>query len=309
MSNKEIQIMLTGGLGNQLFQYFTAIGLARKFGICKICFIISYNGTPDDPEPPLFNLYKTDEIAVRFRYPGKFEKRVYHFLLRLGLQINLDGKIKKMVINHFGSMVLREKLNFVISQDIGWFGDIDLKSKKNILIGYFQSYRYIESVISSSDRYLKPFPSHLSKWQKKSIEEKPLVVHLRAGDYLNNEGFGVLSKQYYLKAIDIIAKLRKINFIWVFSDDIDLIRTYFEENKENTFRFFDYREFSTVDSFYLMRLGYDFIIANSTFSWFSAITAYQNNSHTIYPKEWFKTIKSPNLLNPNSWFPLEAYWR
>ena len=68
---------------------------------------------------------------------------------------------------------------------------------------------------------------------------------------------------------------------WVFSDDIPYCKTIFPK----TFNFISGH--SDIEDFFLMTLCNNFIIANSTFSWWAAWLSKSENKKIVAPKRWF----------------------
>jgi len=58
---------------------------------------------------------------------------------------------------------------------------------------------------------------------------------------------------------------------------------------------------STALTFEIMRLGYGYVIANSTFSWWAAYLSRNLNSSVVSPDPWFTGIPEPTYLIPKGW--------
>ena len=70
-------------------------------------------------------------------------------------------------------------------------------------MGYFQSYKWLEIAQRKAKITfaLEEFSPALEDFRSLAEEEHPLVVHVRLGDYLAENGFGILDKSYYGEAI------------------------------------------------------------------------------------------------------------
>ena len=151
------------------------------------------------------------------------------------------------------------------------------------LQGYFQTEKYfkhIEDEISSDftfkDGILDPCKAMIAD------VDNPIALHVRRGDYVkNNANHPPCSLEYYKKGLEHFDSDRNVI---VFSDDPEWCNENFTDDRflisENT----DNR----VD-LCLMSLCNDFIIANSTFSWWGAWLSANNDKKVIAPVQWFGT--------------------
>jgi hypothetical protein len=162
--------------------------------------------------------------------------------------------------------------------------------ENNLLLnGFFQSEKYF---FDFKKDILDLFQLPINKI-KKPIDNLT-SVHVRRGDYLKLQDYhSVLSKDYYLKAMDIIGG----NFIF-FSDDMDWVKDNFKGDNiiysENNDEILDMCLMSICDNN---------IIANSSFSWWGAYLNKNENKIIIAPKQWFgpNGPKDTEELIPKEW--------
>jgi Glycosyl transferase family 11 len=152
--------------------------------------------------------------------------------------------------------------------------------------GYYNSEKYFVSIRQEllreivlkqkSDSYIK---------LEKLIQETPnaLIIHARRGDYLKSTGFTILDKTYYQKALSYFPKDIKI---FAFSDDIDWLESVLDRDVYSV----SGRGLEDFEELSLMAQGKNFIIANSTFSWWGAWLAQYENKKVIAPKKWFSSV-------------------
>ena len=256
-----------GRLCNQMFQYAALKGIARKTGVD--CCIPHYTQAVDDG---IGNMLRT-ELFDSF---------------------DLDVTVKLLDNGH--APVVNERHFHFDEQLFKMCPDhVDLR-------GYFQTEKYFKH-IEKEIRSDFTFKDEILVPCKEMIEsvENPIALHVRRGDYIKNaENHFNLPIEYYDAAL---GKFDDDRNVIVFSDDplwchdegifVD-DRFIISENDDNR-----------VD-LCLMSLCNDFIIANSTYSWWGAWLSSNKDKKVIAPVQWFgKTgyTKDHNTkdLIPNDW--------
>lgn len=168
--------------------------------------------------------------------------------------------------------------------------------------GYFQSYKYFENAINEVKYQFTMKDSMKERILKKycnELEKTTVSIHVRRGDYVRQPQFHpCCTTEYYIDALQTIGEY---DHVFICSDDIPYCKTIFKGDKcifvEENDHMFD---------FFLMTMTSHNIIANSSFSWWSAFlnTNYDKNKKVIYPKPWFGTGYSQHdtsLLCPETW--------
>lgn len=149
------------------------------------------------------------------------------------------------------------------------------------LWGYFQSEKYFRHC---SNLIRKSFaaPHKLEqkiKWKYKSILEKETcAIHVRRGDYIKLKDYHYnLEADYYFNAI---RAMQGLHFV-CFSDDIPWCKENIPAN--------DYIQDEAMIEFHLMSYCKNFIIANSTFSWWASYLSDNADKTIIAPprERWF----------------------
>jgi hypothetical protein len=176
--------------------------------------------------------------------------------------------------------------------------DITLHSIKNIewgfqnieyikdaqYIGYFQSEKYFKKyrkdILNLFDLPLN-IRTELDK--KYSHLYNRTVIHVRRGDYLNDQNNHVVMDMDYFN--NAMSYFDFNNKYVVFSSDIEWCKQNFIKGK---FEFIEEKDYCEI---YLMSKMKNFIISNSTFSWWGAWLSESENKKIIAPKKWF----GPNL--------------
>lgn len=291
-----IVIKLQGGLGNQMFQYALASILAKKNKTSiklDLNFFANKNKiegfTPREFELSIFeNKYKvaSQREIIRFFEISKIDL----FLKRRGFQ--------------YPKVFIEKKL--------GYHEEVLNIKQPVYLEGYFQSYHYFmgfENLI----RKLFLFPlntvgtDNIQLLNTVQLHET-IAVHIRRGDYVNDKKtqafHGSCSMDYYSKAISYFKKtIEKPRFVF-FSDDINWVRENFQANHSNAI-FVDVNEgHDSWKDMLLMSTCKHQVIANSSFSWWSAWLNNNNNKVVIAPKIWFadsEINRCSNDLIPPTW--------
>jgi hypothetical protein len=198
------------------------------------------------------------------------------------------------------SFRIKKKITIISPSEIG-YEYITTNSRFKYLHGYFQTFKF------ASDHRVKEKLASLSvtnesiiRYKELAAQEKPLIVHIRLGDYLQEFNFGVLSADYYKRAISLMLSKSKFEYIWVFSDEIDQAKIYIPSEYISMCRWIDDKGDSAAETLEKMRLGTGYVIGNSSFSWWGAFLSY-NNSAVIAPEPWFSGIKNPLDLLPPNW--------
>jgi hypothetical protein len=302
MKSRIVKVQVEGGLGNHLFQYAAGKYLAEKTG-SRLVIDTSRIGHGMTNHGYYLNLLfrDFDEVTLssencRFFELLKFKERVISYLLRRNIYArDLVYKIFKIYF----------------SDEIG-FDERLLRLNKPVAIrGYFQTWKFAEQLKASNK--LIPEISNTSEWFKEmktlAGEVKPVIVHIRRGDYrLMAADFGLLSKSYYVKAINSLPSHLKEREIWVFSNEIDFAKEMFQFETTYDFRFISPPDdLNPAESLLLMSYGFAHIIANSTFSYWGSYLS-ENSEITIAPAKWFKALGDPKDLYDPKWILEESIW-
>lgn len=256
-----------GRLANQMFQYASLKGISRNVG-ADFC-IPYYKDSVDD---------------------GIGNK------LRSELFDSFDLNVNIGVLNNGHAPVVKERF-FHFDEEL-----FSLCPDHVSLQGFFQTEKYFKH-IENEIREDFTFNGGILNPCKEMIDsvDNPIALHIRRTDYVSNsENHHNLSLDYYKKALSMFESDRSVI---VFSDDPEWC------NKQELFssdRFLISENTDNRVDLCLMTLCSDFIIANSTYSWWGAWLSSNPNKKVIAPVEWFgKTgyTKDHNTtdLIPNEW--------
>jgi len=305
---------LTGGLGNQLFQLAFASSITNNnFGLeWKIARPrLNSNGIP---EICSFRLPERSQLLTNRRKGSKLVSKSQGFILRMGHSPRGIEKIKfirfliKQIANLISLLYFREIRRIVYSTNIG-FCDIKIPKKRILIVGYFQSYKWaIRPDVYRSLADMEPLTQspELKNYINLAKSEKPLIIHVRLGDYLSEENFGIPSNEYYKVALFKMLSSYKYGSIWIFSDEICKAQSYLAFDFPLNVRWISAINDSSSETLELMRHGYGYIIGNSSFSWWGAFLSRNSDVPVVAPAPWFRNISEPADIIPPSWTRLPA---
>ena len=173
------------------------------------------------------------------------------------------------------------------------------------LQGYFQTEKYFKH-IEDEVREDFTFKDDILAPCKEMIEdvENPVALHVRRTDYvINSANHPPCTLDYYKKALSHFEAHRNVI---VFSDDPAWCNE--QELFSGEHFMISENDDNRVD-LCLMSLCDDFIIANSTYSWWGAWLSANKDKKVIAPKQWFGTqgyTKDHNTEDviPNEWIRL-----
>jgi hypothetical protein len=302
---KKINLVLFGGLGNQLFQYFAGQYLAqRSSSVIKVDSTVSQLSASGHShwidELTLPEKISPSAQMDSWSYLSHFVKRrVGEFLARL----ITDREWQLKYLRRYRSLV------------VGYDPRLEVITPPVRLEGYFQTYRYYQAL---KDQGLvpeilmkKPSAWLLDTSDKFELQGKVLGIHVRRGDYVGNSDIGTLSVSYYEAAIQEL-KSRGVTWdaIWVFSDDVSRTQNEFRNFSADSKNFVFVEpptDSHSFESLMLMSRSSSLIIANSTYSWWAA-TLGNPDKIIACPSKWFAQMEDPQDLRPESWIQIPSAW-
>lgn len=192
--------------------------------------------------------------------------------------------------------------------DHDWFNyhEIPDHGPDTNLFGFWQSWKYFE--------HCKDEVKQVFKLEHIPGYEDYVSIHVRRGDYVQHSGsFPPITMDYVNKAYDKILELsskNKFDFkCIVFSDDIEWCKHAFNNTLIET-KFSEGR--NELQDLSLMASCANHIIANSTFSWWSAFLGHNPDRIVISPsaRTWFgetSGVRQPVIdLIPNTWIQIDT---
>ena len=196
---------------------------------------------------------------------------------------------------------------FKYANGIGYDPSVALQSPNELWLGYFQTWRYT-STSEMKSLLGGPSPESDCQWfdhmKQRAQRARPLVVHVRLGDYTTIPGVGIPDLDYYSRAIGEAVRQVDPDSIWLFSDDpqgaVALVPSevqgldiqVVEPPQECSHP-------ATVMSVMSMATG--FVLANSTFGYWAARLSECPGANIFVPDPWFPHGPEIRDLIPPDW--------
>lgn len=270
-----ITVQLSGGLGNQMFQYAFALALRAAGHEVKLDDTTEY-GRPGDRAPQL------DVFGITYERPTEAEERAL-----LDNSMKLIDRIRRKLTGRKTLLYHEASTNYdseAVNRDPAY------------LEGCFQSERYFASVKEEVRKAYSwrrvesgelPLPPSMQDLPEKIRSTEAVSVHIRRGDYLDpaNGGLytGICTKEYYEKAFAMILEKHPNAVFYLFSNDPAWVKEEFQG--ENFVVVEGTTEETGYLDMYLMTLCKHHIIANSSFSWWGAWLGPEDGM-ILAPKTW-----------------------
>ena len=285
-----IIINITGGLGNQLFQYAFGRALSIK-NKCQLKLDISS-----------YQNYEWHDYSLRpFSIRENFADKSDCELLK-GEKFSFVRKIKQNIFNN--------KKFYYSEKDLRFNEKYKNLANPAYISGYWQSEKYfkqVEEIIRNEFKIVIPPSKPNQNLIKKIEKENAISLHVRRGNYANikhvNKVHGTSPLSYYNDAIKVLIPKIPDPVFYIFSDDIEWAKKNLIINNETVF--VDFNNSTTdFEDMRLMSMCKHHIIANSTFSWWGAWLNDSKSKIVIAPKIWFNDVNMNNQtanLIPSNW--------
>lgn len=286
-----IIVKLSGGLGNQLFQY----ALGRNLAILTQTELKLDTLLLDKPHAWTNRKYGLQEFNIQA-------------VKATQLEINKMRGKGDFLPPRFRSFFGGKSSNYFKEPHFHFYQPVLSLQNGVYLEGYWQSEKYFADITDLIREDLTPVFSFSNRFTtlKSSIKQCVSVsVHIRRGDYTTtskaNRYLKTCEVYYYQKAVEYLTKRISNPIFFVFSDDIEWTKAHIHFNFPTQY----VEGNSAQEDLLLMAHCQHHIIANSTFSWWGAWLNPLHDKIVIAPKRWFSTERfdTKDLL-PQSWIQL-----
>lgn len=272
MEEKLVVIQLSGGMGNQMFQYALYLQLKALGKNVKIDDRTKYEKN-ENARPIRLQVFD-------LKYPTPSETEM----------CCLTDSYMDMVSRIRRKLTGRKNAAYVEKSPL--FDERVLQMDRAYLEGCWQSEKYFAAV---RDRVREAFTfknlelsEKMQAYEEQIKQKNAVCVHIRRGDYLKvNEVYGdICTPQYYEKAMKQMAEWEPDCHFFIFTNDVVWAKekychprvTIVEGNDEDA---------GYLDMYLMIRCRH-YILANSSFSWWGCYLNSSKEKRVIAPKKWFQ---------------------
>ncbi|MBU2366796.1 MAG: alpha-1,2-fucosyltransferase [Alphaproteobacteria bacterium] len=294
MAGSRSIVSIMGGLGNQMFQYSLGTYVAQVLGQQVV-----FNGDAlahYQDRPLALNL-----IGLETAWSDAAEVRT-----RLG-PLLLPMWSRRLAASRYGRFIKHDRF---ITDEHGLTEGVvaRLQAGEGLYFhGYWQSAKIVAAVTPVLwDRF--SFPAMTAKeaaWRARIDSTNAIAIHLRRGDYASNpkaaRHHGVLSADYYRRAAELLANRVADPVFYIFSDDPAYARSQLADRLPGSTQVVETGSPHAWSDLDLMSHCQHNIIANSTYSWWSAWLNRNPDKLVVSPAPWFADQSSSGDLIPPSW--------
>lgn len=275
-------VEVTGGLGNQMFQYAFGKYLKKKYPNEEIKFDLGYYSLDNS-----IRKYELEEaFDLHLSTASKKEIReirgYYQFDSRWIRMINSILKGDKSdnceIIENLDKSVEDNKID---SPDSMYYS------------GYWQSEKYFlnfrKELILDFSFSIDSSSTEMKRLCEEIENSFSVALHVRLEDYLQGNNYSVYgnicTSDYYKEAVDLIQKTYPDAVFYLFTTDYQKAMDILP-GTEN-YRIVQYSGQKDYYDMYLMSRCKCNIIANSTFSWWGAWLNQNSDKTVLCPSKWF----------------------
>jgi hypothetical protein len=300
-----ILVRLMGGLGNQMFQYAAAraVSIRNKTSLKIDLTLLDINKkrehsvyTHRDLDLEIFNVHLEKASPKEIEYfNGKFYRSLW-------------GKIYNRI------MLTARKKKLVLQRSRNFDPSILKLGNDKCMVGSWQSEKYFkdqESSIRKDFTFRVPLLEVSADLVRDMRTSNAVCVNVRRGDYVTSpiysKTIGALSAIYHNNGIAFFERTLPGARFFVFSDDIEWCRENLHFTLPVTFVGHEHAGKKFGNYLQLMCECKHFLIANSTFSWWSAYLGEKKGSIILAPVQWTRSSEeNPADIIPEHWKKMET---
>lgn len=312
---RRTHVMLSGGLGNQMFQLAAALDVADD-GFVVVWPDLGAPRRHDGVHADLLRLALPSAVSTGApRAHGGlhwFASKAANYMLRIGV---MGRSIERHAAFRWFASRAAEVAVFPMvrcyttiraARGIGFDPEATSAAPAQpLLLGYFQTWRHVSKprvadVMGSSLQGIEG--AWFDQMRELADVERPIIVHVRLGDYRKEPALGIIEPDYYAAALAKARQALPESRIWLFSDEPQAALAMLPAGLPEP-RIVDPPTSDTHPAALMrvMTLGSAYVLANSTFGWWSAMLGANPASSVTVPWPWFVMGDQPRDLIPPAW--------
>jgi hypothetical protein len=287
-----IIVKLSGGLGNQMFQYASGRSLASRLQVKLKLDVTGYDdGT--------LRRYELHNLNIREQFATDTEIAT----LKTG-----GRTFFKHIVDKICNRQLPDPPFFFREENFHFDPRLLQLPDGAYLDGYWQSEKYfaeIAETIREEFTVSKPLTGRNKELSEQILASNAVSVHVRRGDYVEKPDtaayHGACDRNYYLRCFDAVCRKVSNPAFFAFSDEPDWVKREFSLPVPITVVDVNSAE-QGYEDMRLMSHCKSHIIANSSFSWWGGWLANAPGKNVFAPRRWFAddSIDTSDLI-PEDW--------
>lgn len=285
-------IRMSGGIGNQMFQYGLYLKLVSLGKEVKFDDVTEYE--LDNARPIMLSVFGIE-------YPKATREELVEMT---DASMDFVSRVRRKLLGrksgeyHEASVDYDEKV---------------LEMEDAYLCGGFQSERYfkdIERQVREAYRFRnvripEDIKGQIEEYERRIKEGQSVGIHIRRGDYLDSADVygGICTDAYYNKAIKYMMKKYDNPQFFVFTNDSFWAEKWCEVRERELGKPFIAVKGTDEETGYidlmLMSKCKAHIIANSSFSWWGAWLNDSPEKCVVAPSKWLNTCECHDIYTPD----------
>ena len=300
-------IYLMGGLGNQLYILAYAYFLTQQQKNEKVSILIPQTKDKGDTtDKTKRNIITELPKQLGFSTVTLSPKKITYLfailrrMLKIGMQKTFFGRFIRIYLEpriNFGEKERQELL-----KNQGFHPNLGKTAFLNFHLGYYAAPKYITNTFKEKT---KEVLKELSPNINFIISKNDVAVHIRRGDFFNEENKNIFNKivtDFYIEALKLLSKDLSIEKVYIFSDDFENIQEEIE-SIASKYSIVLVEKQSVLQDLYLMTYFNNFVIGNSTFAYWGAILS--NAKKVFVPKNTFEYDIGRDFRHLDHWVVVE----
>jgi hypothetical protein len=283
-NNKTVSIFSGNGLGNQLFVYAYLCKLISIDKDIKIKFL-------NTRSPREWTQFYIQDLLLKV--PNISVSKASGFIYSLRVRF---PKLICKLIKRNSNLALQKLRIFNEGKVFSYEPTLLSIPNHSVVFGTFISTKYFATieneVLTNIKNWLDDVKTDFEF--REFCGEDFITIHVRRGDTISvasHRSRGVMGKDYYSEAIELIEKRNNLNSKIIVVTD-DLHNSKLDLQNLNVSKWLGPVDLSPVETLKLITTSKSFIGCNSTFSWWGAkLLNHYGNKNVYLPKPWYLNQK------------------